>query len=102
MLSMATTSKTQGTFFDLALAKEVMRGTNQGFVFSLGDAQFGKRELPFTARRVRTPTSARMSPRLKLPRLGHGRGWGRKNRGRPSIVRAQIRFARASPSLVPS
>jgi hypothetical protein len=39
--------KTQRTFFDMTLAKEVMRGTNQGFVFFLGDAQFGKREFAF-------------------------------------------------------
>jgi hypothetical protein len=43
---MATTSKRRG-HFDGALAKEVMRGANKGFVFSLGDAQFGKRELAF-------------------------------------------------------
>ena len=36
--------KAQRALFDVALAKEVMRGANKGFVFSLGDAQFDKRE----------------------------------------------------------
>lgn len=40
--------KTQRTFSDTALAKEVMRGSmNQGFVFFLGAAQFRKREFAF-------------------------------------------------------
>jgi hypothetical protein len=39
--------KTQRTFSDTALAKEVLRGMNQGFVFFLGAAQFRKRELAF-------------------------------------------------------
>jgi hypothetical protein len=39
--------KTQRTFSDTALAKEVMRGMNQGFVFFLGAAQFRKREFAF-------------------------------------------------------
>jgi hypothetical protein len=46
--------KAQRALFDVALAKEIMRRTNEGFVFFLGDAQFGSANLPFTARRVRT------------------------------------------------
>jgi hypothetical protein len=36
--------RAQRALFDVALAKEVMRGANKSFVFSLGDAQFDKRE----------------------------------------------------------
>jgi hypothetical protein len=36
--------KAQRALFDVALAKEIMRRTNEDFVFFLGDAQFGKRK----------------------------------------------------------
>jgi len=97
--------KAQRALFDVALAKEVMRGANKGFVFSLGDAQFDKREgisveadeveLAFGMLRhmvsgnediaeapqvpvsICFPTHACLQ-RLKLLRLGRGRGWAGK------------------------
>jgi hypothetical protein len=40
--------KAQRALYDMALAKEIMRGANEGLVLFLPDAQFGKRELAFT------------------------------------------------------
>jgi hypothetical protein len=39
--------ETQRALFDMALSKEIMCGANEGFVFFLGNAQFGKPELAF-------------------------------------------------------
>lgn len=51
----------QWALFQMALAKEVMRGANEGFVFFLSDAQFGKPEFAFHGE-----TSANLNKRQRI------------------------------------
>jgi hypothetical protein len=50
--------KAQRALLEMALAKEIVRGANEGFVFSGGDAQFGEAEFAFDGK-----TSANLNER---------------------------------------
>lgn len=56
--------KAQTALYDMALAKEIMCGANEGLVLFLRDAQFGKRELAFYRK---------CAPRRKLAYLHRSR-----------------------------